>query len=88
MCKDKHFARIINGLGGVFVKTERNNGAENEKTERNNGVENVKTERNGGISALLEALGYLTPIAPLLPLFGLPCLGEENFWGELLLGVK
>ena len=40
------FARIINGLGGVFVKTERNNEAKN-----------VKTERNGGISALLEALG-------------------------------
>ena len=56
-----HFARIINGLDGVFVKTERNNVAENVKTERNNGAENVKTERNGGISALLEALGYLSP---------------------------
>lgn len=92
MCKDNDFDRIINDLGSIFVKTERNNGVKNVKTERNNGVNNVKTERNngaenvktegnGGISVLLEALWYLTIAPLLLPLFGL-------LWGARLFHLR
>ena len=53
----------------------------------NNGAENVKTERNGGVSALLEALGYLTPIAPScrssVCLGGGEFLGRVVAWGEI-----